>query len=136
VGDLALRHLHLPGVTVITVGGELDMMTAPRLEAFVRQVRRPGDQVVFDLADMTFMDCSGLRGLLRVLHEARQDGSTVRLAAVRPFPARVLEIANIGTRMPVHATLELALTAAREHTCPPRPQGPHQVGLTPLGDSK
>jgi anti-sigma B factor antagonist len=106
-------------ITVITVGGELDMMTAPRLEAFVRQVRRPGDQVVFDLADMTFMDCSGLRGLLHVLHEARQDGSTIRLAAVRPCPARVIEIANIDTRIPVHATLELALAAARERTARP-----------------
>src|ERR1700730_14845156 len=48
VGDLTLRHLHLAGVTVTTVGGEIDIVTAPRLEDLVRQVRRPGDQVVFD----------------------------------------------------------------------------------------
>jgi anti-anti-sigma factor len=112
MGDVSLRHLHLSGVTVITVGGELDIMTAPPLEAFVRQVRRPGDQVVFDLTDMTFMDCSGLRVLMRVHREARQDGSTVRLAAPRPVPARIIEITNIDTRIPVHATLDLALSAA------------------------
>jgi anti-anti-sigma factor len=140
VDDLALRHLHLPGVTVITVGGELDIMTGPRLEAFVRQVRRPGDQVVFDLTGMTFMDCGGLRGLLHVHHEARQDGATIRLAAVRPVPARILQITGIGTDIPVHATLELALspalTTAGEHSPGvPRPRSPH-VDLTPLGNPK
>jgi anti-sigma B factor antagonist len=121
VGDLAPRYLYLPGVTVITVGGELDIVSAPRLGAFVRQVRRPGDQVVFDLTGMTFMDSSGLRGLLRVQHEVRQDGSSIRLAAVRPCPARVIEIMNIDTVIPVHATLELALSPALVAACERRP---------------
>jgi anti-sigma B factor antagonist len=124
-----MRH-HLPGVTVITVGGELDVVTAGPLEAFVRETYRPGDQVVFDLTDMTFMDASGVRVLLRAHHEARRDGSTVRLAALQPGPARVITTTKIDTYVPVHASLEqalsIALAAARRPTTRARPRSQHR----------
>jgi anti-sigma B factor antagonist len=106
-----MRH-RLPGLTVITVGGELDVVTARPLEAFVREAYHPGDEVVFDLTGMTFMDASGLRVLLHAHDEARRDGSTVRLAAPQPGPARVITTTKVDTCVPVHASLEQALSIA------------------------
>ena len=44
------------------------MMTVGQLETFALSATRPGDHVVLDLTDVSFLDCSGLRALLRVHH--------------------------------------------------------------------
>lgn len=41
--DLTLTQQQLPGVTVIGVRGELDLLTCEQLEERLAQVRRPGD---------------------------------------------------------------------------------------------
>lgn len=88
------------------------MMTAPRFEAYVRRVRRPGDQVVMDMSETSFMDCGGLRGLVRVHKQTWQEGGVVRLAALGPGPAKVITITNVDAFVPVHASLRQALGAA------------------------
>src|SRR4051794_8899858 len=123
-----MRH-HLGGVTVITVGGELDLVSAGELETFVRRAHRPGDQVVVDLTKVGFMDCSGLRALLRVPREVRADGGVIRLAAPQPIPARVLKLTGADRCVPVHASREEALEAAltaREPTAS-RSSGPDRI---------
>jgi anti-sigma B factor antagonist len=113
---------HLPGVTVIAVGGELDATNESRLDEFVRECRqRPGDHLVFDLAEVQFMDSAGLRVLLNTYTYSRQHGGSVRLAALRSMSARLVEITRIGEHLPVHRTLQDALTAA---LTPPEP--PHR----------
>lgn len=59
---LTLVHDQLPGVTVIGVEGELDLLTAGSLEDFPRRRCRPGDQPILDLAKTAFLDCSGCTG--------------------------------------------------------------------------
>jgi anti-sigma B factor antagonist len=113
VDELILVNDHLPGVTVITVDGELDMMTVSGMEVFIRRVRRPGDQVILDLTKTMFIDCSGVSALLRAHQETRRDGGILRLAAPRrPGPTKVLTITNVDACMPLHASLEQALSAA------------------------
>jgi anti-sigma B factor antagonist len=47
--------------TVIAVGGEIDIDTAPRLRDIVVEVTDAGaDRLVFDLSDVTFVDSIGL----------------------------------------------------------------------------
>lgn len=112
VGDLALMRHYLRGVTVITVGGELDLVTAGELEDFVRRTRRPGDELVLDLSDVGFLDCSGLRALLRTHHEVSRQGGVSRLAAPQASAGRVLKITGVDRLIPVHATRAEAVDAA------------------------
>ena len=120
---------HLPGVTVIAVGGELDANNQSRLDEFVRECRqRPGDHLVFDFAEVQFMDSSGLRLLLNTYTYSRQHGGSVRLAALQSMPARLVEITRIGEHLPVHTTLQDALTAALTS-----PEPPHRRPLTGNG---
>ncbi|WP_460349999.1 STAS domain-containing protein [Actinoallomurus acanthiterrae] len=133
MGDLTLTRRRLGGVSVIVVGGELDLMTAGQLEDFVRRSRRPGDQVVLDLTGTAFMDCSGLSALLRVRREAGRDGGMVRLATPRRIPALVLRLTGTDRLLPVYASLDQALavavstrraaSAALGRTCRPRIRG-------------
>ncbi|WP_169750292.1 STAS domain-containing protein [Streptosporangium amethystogenes] len=96
MGKLTLTRQHLPGVTVVTIGGEFDLATADQVEEFVRRTRRPGDQVVIDLIGTRFMDCSGLNVLLRIRHEVGRDGGVLRLAGLQREPVRVLRLTGMG----------------------------------------
>ncbi|MEU8247702.1 STAS domain-containing protein [Nonomuraea sp. NPDC048916] len=110
---------HLPGVTVIAVGGELDATNASRLESFIDESRRrPDDHLVFDLTEMCFLDSSGLRVLLNAYTYGTRQGGSVRLAALRPMPARMVQITRIDAHLPVHPTVAEALTTV---LAPPTP---------------
>jgi anti-sigma B factor antagonist len=50
---------------IVTVSGELDMRSAPWLAEELRRVQRSGGQVILDLERVEFMDCSGVRVLVR-----------------------------------------------------------------------
>ncbi len=52
------------GKTIVGVGGELDLATAPMLDEQLRILRGQAGEVVYDLADLTFVDVFGLRSLL------------------------------------------------------------------------
>ncbi|GAB3971198.1 hypothetical protein GCM10029978_045930 [Actinoallomurus acanthiterrae] len=114
---------------MITVGGELDLMTDGELEEFVRRARRRGDQVVVDLAGTAFMDCSGLSALLRVRREVGCDGGVIRLCAPDRRPARVLRLTGVDRLLPVDASLERSLAAVvaagevRRRSCRPKTDG-------------
>ena len=87
-------------------------MTAGRLETFALGACRPGDHVVLDLTDVSFLDCSGLRTLLRVHHQVRRWGGVSRLAAPPPLAGRVLKITGVDRCMPVYAGRDEAVDAA------------------------
>jgi len=85
------------GRTVVAIGGELDLATAPDLERVLLERIDAGEGVVLDLRGLQFMDSSGLRVLIAA-HARASDGKT-RFAVVRPAAnsevARILEIAGV-----------------------------------------
>jgi anti-sigma B factor antagonist len=111
--ELTLTHRHLPGVTVIAIAGELDVTNHGEMAAYLGRIRQaPADQVVFDLAELAFMDSSGLRALLSCRQDCVGQGGEMRLAALQAIPARMLEITGVHAHLLVHATVDQALTAA------------------------
>ncbi|MFI6743864.1 STAS domain-containing protein [Nonomuraea sp. NPDC050451] len=112
MGGLTFRRQHLPGVTVISVGGELDMTTAGEVEEAIRRTCQPGDEVVIDLAGTPFMDCVGLNALLRLRWKVGCSGGTVRLVALQREPARLLRLTGTERYLYVHRNLAEALAVA------------------------
>ena len=52
----------MPGVRVVRVAGELDMLTAPQLDScLLSQIDGRGEHVVVDLSKVTFLGAAGLR---------------------------------------------------------------------------
>jgi anti-sigma B factor antagonist len=74
--DLADRQ----DATVLTVSGELDMSSGPRLAAALEQVESTQRRVILDLSGVEFIDVTGLRVLLQARERARRAG--VELAVV------------------------------------------------------
>ncbi len=92
---------------MVTVSGELDILTAPRFSAFIGELvrRRMGDLII-DLTDTSFVDSAGLQILLsaqrRVTRHARW------LALICPAgPVRgVIELARLTEALRVVSSLE------------------------------
>ncbi len=76
--------------TVLVVAGELDMASAPALVALVRKVGAT-ESIVIDAAGVTFVDASGLRGLL-----GGQPGAFPGLRLRNPSPPVVRLLGLVG----------------------------------------
>lgn len=81
---------------VVTVSGELDLSTAPGLyEALAEAVDRHPHELTVDLAELAFIDSSGLTLLVRTSNRLRQHDGTLSLASPTPPVRRVLEIVGL-----------------------------------------
>jgi anti-sigma B factor antagonist len=76
---------------VIVVHGDIDVAGGPILEAAILD-REGNGAVVIDLADVFFIDSSGLRSLLGASRRARTRGANVVLRHVGSEVLRLLEI--------------------------------------------
>jgi anti-sigma B factor antagonist len=77
--------------------GELDMSTAPELEASLAAACRPGRLLVVDLAGLEFMDSTGLTLLTRWSLAAERDGFSLALAPGNDRIQRLFEITHLIT---------------------------------------
>ena len=85
------------GRAVVVIRGELDLATAPELEAALTERLDAGQDVVVDLRELAFLDSTGLRVL--VASHVRAEGGDATFLIVRPLPGapikRILEIAGV-----------------------------------------
>jgi anti-sigma B factor antagonist len=85
------------GRAVVVIRGELDLATAPELEAAIQGRLDDGQDVVVDLRELDFMDSTGLRVLVSA--HARVEGTEQRFLIVRPLPGapieRILAVAGV-----------------------------------------
>ena len=85
------------GRAVVVIRGELDLATAPDLEAAIQGPLDDGQDVVVDLRELDFMDSTGLRVL--VAAHGRVEGTEQRFLIVRPLPGasieRILAVAGV-----------------------------------------
>jgi len=78
---------------LVVVRGELDLATAPALDdALTDVIDRGARALVLNVADLAFMDASGLRVLIAALNRVGPDGGTLSLRAVSKPVLRLLEL--------------------------------------------
>lgn len=97
-----IMSLHLTNhsaVAAITIRGELDLSTAPLLTDLVARVaaERP-DQVIIDMADVTFFGAAGVTALLRANEMITGAGGRLLLRTPSPQTQRVLTITGVDCR--------------------------------------
>jgi anti-sigma B factor antagonist len=97
------------GVAVLKLDGRLNMVAAPRLKEAVDQVVEGGrSHVVVDMADVTFMDSSGLGALIAGLKKARQGNGDLRISGINDQVATVLRLTNLDRVLRAHPSVEAA----------------------------
>jgi anti-sigma B factor antagonist len=99
-------------VVVVSVGGELDMATAPQLQDQITDLLDRGlSRLVFDLTDLSFCDSTGLSVFVRAKNSTDDAGGTVRLAAPQRGVRRILEVSGLVEVLHTYATVDEAASA-------------------------
>ncbi|MHA3024194.1 STAS domain-containing protein [Mycobacterium sp. BMJ-28] len=98
-------------VSVVSVTGTLDMLTAPQLEAAIASAAATSPQaVVVDLAAVDFLASAGM-GLLVAAHGDLTPAVGFAVVADGPATSRPLKLVGIADVVDVFATLDEALSA-------------------------
>lgn len=97
---------------IMTVCGELDADTGLVLQhQLAGQVVHGRRHLVLDLADVPFMDSSGLRVIVRTVNEVRKMDGSLSLAAPSQVVRRVLDLTGIGMSCRIFDTADAACEA-------------------------
>jgi len=103
------------GHTILTVVGEIDLYTAPRLQAeFTRLLEIGPDRVVIDMSGVEFCDSTGMNVLLSALKRMRERGGALEVASPRPAVRKILQVTGLDSVFTVHDTIPAELLTA-EH---------------------
>jgi anti-anti-sigma factor len=87
---------------VISLGGEIDMLTAAELTAAVRAVLDDGpSRIVLDMSGVTFCDSQGLGTLVVLSRRAASARCVLVLTNVADFLLRVLDITGLRSALMV-----------------------------------
>ena len=96
-GPFTIEQRDQSGATVLVLTGELDAHSsralAERIEGLLQQGQR---SVAVDLADVGFVDSSGLRVLIRAHREFEDGNGSFRLRGASPAFSRLVEITGLS----------------------------------------
>lgn len=92
-GTLTISSSIDDGVASLALHGELDLASAPALESRLSSIEAQApSRLVIDLADLQFIDSTGLRLLLQADARWRQRGSELVLRPGEPAVQRVFDV--------------------------------------------
>ena len=108
--DLAVAE-PVDGVVVISIVGEFDMSTAPRLREEVIRVVSATDtpRVVLDLAGVDLLDPTGLGVIFDGVKRTRSRGGDLALARAEGHVLRDLELTRVIEILPVFDSVSKAI---------------------------
>ena len=114
--DLGVTTETVPGATVLSVSGEIDLHTAPglraALEPAVQAAREQGTAVVVDLSAVSFLDSTGLGELVGAHKALAESGERLHVVAVGDRVPRLLGLTGLTEVLAVHGSRADALADA------------------------
>lgn len=97
------------GAAVISLVGDLDIITSRQLDDTLTDLRRTLDHIVLDLAAVDFMDTSSLAVIVNHWKGLESAGGSLALAGARFQYTRTLWITGLADRIPMYDTVDLAM---------------------------
>ncbi|HYL50457.1 MAG TPA: STAS domain-containing protein [Acidimicrobiia bacterium] len=89
-------HEHEGGNPVLHLEGELDVSVSEELEQqLLRALRHADERLCVDLSEVTYIDSSSVRALLRAAAIAHDRGKRVQVTGVSRISRRVLELSGV-----------------------------------------
>ncbi len=110
--DLSLTTRDEGDRTVVAVGGEIDVYTAPKLrEQLVDLVNAGRYHLIVDMEGVEFLDSTGLGVLVGGLKRVRAHDGSLRLVCTQERILKIFRITGLTKVFPIHDTVSEALTA-------------------------
>ena len=89
-------------VRLVQLRGDLDAAQATSVCALLLRLQlRPGQRLILDLRELTFMDSTGVRVLLKAMEHAHCAGAAFSVVAGPPTVMRVLDLVGLREQLDV-----------------------------------
>ncbi len=112
--DLRLSTRSEGGRTVIEVGGEIDVYTAPKLREQLTELVDSGRyDIVVDMSDVEFLDSTGLGVLVGGLKRVRTHDGSLHLVCTQERILKIFRITGLTRVFPIHDSVAAAVAANR-----------------------
>ena len=95
--DLSLETRELDGRWVVTVGGEIDVYTAPKLRDKLSELVTSGrHSIVVDMQKVDFLDSTGLGVLVGGLKKVREHGGSLEIVCSQERLLKIFRITGLA----------------------------------------
>jgi anti-sigma B factor antagonist len=113
--DLVIREEDHGGVPVLSLAGEIDLATAPRLRDRLVRVAtvHQGETVLVDLDGVTLLDSAGLGVLLGGLRRMRTGGGDLVIVCASSRLGEIFHSVDLDRVFSIHSTLAGAMSHGR-----------------------
>ena len=110
--DLTLATREADGKTVVTVGGEIDVYTAPKLRDKITELVAAGVyDIVIDMGGVEFLDSTGLGVLVGGLKKVRAHDGSLQLVCSQDRLLKIFRITGLAKVFVIHESADEALAA-------------------------
>ena len=107
--DLSLETRHEDGNTIIEVGGEIDVYTAPKLRDKITELVGGGTyNLVIDMAGVEFLDSTGLGVLVGGLKKVRAHDGSLELVCNQDRLLKIFRITGLAKVFVIHESTDAA----------------------------
>jgi anti-sigma B factor antagonist len=111
--DLTLTTREADGKTIVAVGGEIDVYTAPKLRDKLSELVATGSyDLVVDMQEVEFLDSTGLGVLVGGLKKVRAHDGSLRLVCNQDRLLKIFRITGLAKVFVIHETADEALAAS------------------------
>ena len=108
--DLSLETRQEDGNTIIEVGGEIDVYTAPKLRDKITELVGNGNyHLVIDMEKVDFLDSTGLGVLVGGLKKVRAHDGSMRLICNQERLLKIFRITGLAKVFVIHSSQAEAL---------------------------
>jgi anti-sigma B factor antagonist len=99
-------------VTILTLKGSIDAMTAPKITEYINGVVAKGHiYLVADFSVVDYTSSAGLRVLLGAIKDTRSQSGDMRLAGVQPDVLKVLSLSGFTNILKMFDTTDAAVAS-------------------------
>jgi anti-sigma B factor antagonist len=111
--DLSVTSREQGGRTVVEVGGEIDVYTAPVLRERLNDLVGEGrHDLVVDMEKVDFLDSTGLGVLVGGLKRVRSHDGSLHLVCTQEKILKVFRITGLTKVFPIHDSVDAAVAAS------------------------
>jgi anti-sigma B factor antagonist len=110
--DLTLSTREVDGTTIVAVGGEIDVYTAPKLRDKITELVGDGVfRIVIDMESVEFLDSTGLGVLVGGLKKVRAHDGSLELICTQDRLLKIFRITGLAKVFVIHDSADGALAA-------------------------
>ena len=109
---MEINDKQVDGVTVLSMTGSIDAMTAPKITEFIQgQVAKGNTKLVADLTGVDYTSSAGLRVMLGAIKDTRSQGGDLRLTGIQPDVNKVLSLSGFTNILKTFDDLDSAVAS-------------------------